>query len=214
MWERLNRMRRGFGAGVVLGILVTSLVTGGLGRNVVAQPNFPASNSLSDNPELSHLYDEDQADRKPGEGKPIDWTVVGPRDHVRESRVKDLYKSGALRTGKDYHRAAMVLQHARQPDDYLLAHEFCVAALAKGEREARWLAAATEDRFLMNIGRPQRFGTQYRSSGNEPVRLYEVSPEVTDSLRAELGVPPLAEARKRETSMNELVRGKKAAPKP
>jgi hypothetical protein len=214
MWERLIRKRREFGAGVVFGVLVTSLATGGFGRKVVAQPNVPASASSSDNPELSRLYDEDQADRKPGEGKAIDWSVVGPRDQRRESRVTDLYKAGALHTGKDYHRAAMVLQHAHRPDDYLLAHEFCVAALAKDEREARWLAAATEDRFLMNIGRPQRFGTQYRSSGNEPVRLYEVSPGVTDSLRAEFGVPSLAEARKRETMMNELMRGKKAAPKP
>jgi len=55
----------------------------------------------SGNPELSRLYDEDQADRKPGEGKPIDWSVVGPRDRHRESRVKALYESGALRTGKD-----------------------------------------------------------------------------------------------------------------
>jgi hypothetical protein len=175
---------------------------------VIAQPNVSC-----DNPELSRLYDEDQADRKPVQGKPIDWSFVGPRDRRRESRVKDLYKSGALHTGKDYHRAAMVLQHAHEPDDFLLAHEFCVAALAKGEREARWLAAATEDRFLMNIGRPQRFGTQYRSSGDGPVRLYEVGPGVMDSLRGEFSVPTLAEARKRETMMNELIRGKKPSPK-
>jgi len=181
---------------------------------VIAQPNVAAPPAPSDNPELSRLYDEDQADRKPGEGKPIDWSVVGPRDRHRESRVKALYESGALRTGKDYYRAAMVLQHAHQPEDFLLADEFCVAALAKGEREARWLAAATEDRFLMNIGRPQRFGTQYRSSDGGPVRLYEVSPGVTDSLRGEFGVPTLAEARKREPMMNELIRGKKPSPKP
>ena len=64
--------------------------------------------------------------------------------------------------------APMVLQHASRPEDYLLAHEFCVVALAKGEKSARWLAAATEDRFLMNLKRPQRFGTQYFSSGPEP----------------------------------------------
>jgi hypothetical protein len=62
----------------------------------------------------------------------------------------------------------------------------------------------------MNLGRPQRFGTQYRSSGtNDPVRLYKVEPGVTDELRRELGVPTLAEARKREAQMNELMKGKK-----
>lgn len=72
----------------------------------------------------------------------------------------------------------MVLQHASRPEDYLLAHEFCVVALAKGEKSARWLAAATEDRFLMNLKRPQRFGTQYFSSGSDQLtKLHEVAPK-------------------------------------
>jgi hypothetical protein len=59
----------------------------------------------------------------------------------------------------------------------LLAHEFCVVAIMKGknDRETAWLAASAEDRFLMNIGRPQRFGTQFRSEGTEPLRLYTVA---------------------------------------
>jgi hypothetical protein len=64
----------------------------------------------------------------------------------------------------------------------------------------------------MNIGRPQRFGTQYRSSGpDQPVRMYEVGPGVTDALRREMNVPSLAEARKREAMMEEMVKGKKPA---
>ena len=209
------RKRWEFGAGVVFGVLATSLMTAALGRTVTAQQNAPVPPSPSDNPELVRLYDEDQADRTPGIGKPINWLVVTLRDCLRETRVKAIYKTGALHTGKDYQKAAMVLQHAHQPEDFLLAHEFCVAALAKGERNARWLAAATEDRFLMNIGRPQRFGTQYRSSSTDrPVRLYEVGPGVTDSLRGEFGVPTLAEAREREAMMDEVVRGKKQLKKP
>ncbi len=101
----------------------------------------------------------------------------------------------------------MVLQHASRPEDYLLAHEFCVVALAKGEKSARWLAAATEDRFLMNLKRPQRFGTQYFSSGSDQLtKLHEVAPEVTDALRQELGVPTLAEAHRREAEMNKPVK--------
>jgi hypothetical protein len=104
----------------------------------------------------------------------------------------------------------MVLQHASQPDDFLLAHEFCVVAISKGEERAKWLAAATEDRYLMNVKRPQRFGTQYRSDKiGEPLRLYEVSPDVTDSLRRALNVPSLSEARKREAEINEMLKGKK-----
>jgi hypothetical protein len=68
----------------------------------------------------------------------------------------------------------------------------------------------------MNIGRPQRFGIQYRSTGpNARVRLYEVGPGVTDDLGRELGVPALEEARRRETEMNTVFKVKEpGSPKP
>jgi hypothetical protein len=195
---------------ITLGILTASVVAKGLG----GQDPRPAGQGSRagwdrDLTELATTYQEDQADRMPRGGKPVDWSVVAPRDRRREARVKALYQAGELRTGKDFYRAAMVLQHASQPEDYLLAHEFCAVALAKGEQSARWLAAATEDRFLMILGRPQRFGTQYRSVGPEQtVRLHEVDPGVTDALRRELGVPPLAEARQREAQMQKMVKGR------
>jgi hypothetical protein len=189
-------------AGIVLGMAVARSVGGGWSED-------PAPRDLD---ELARLYEEDQGDRRPPGGTPIDWSVVGPRDRRREARVKELYEAGSLHTGKDFYRAAMVLQHATRPEDFLLAHEFCLVALARGNPEARWLAAATEDRFLMNIGRPQRFGTQYRSAGpDRPVRLYQVDPGVNDALRRELAVPSIAEARRREAMMEEMVKGKKPA---
>jgi len=163
-----------------------------------------ANTAAKDGEELARLYREDQADRMPPPGQIIDWPAVLPRDRAREARVKELYRSGALQTGADYYHAAMILQHASAPEDYLLAHEFCVVALSKGERRALWLAAATEDRFLMRIGRPQRFGTQYQSEDEaKPVRLYRVDEGVTDGLRRAFGVPPIAEAVAREKAMNE-----------
>jgi hypothetical protein len=157
-----------------------------------------------DNEELARLYAEDQADRKPKEGQDIDWNVVLPRDRKREARVKALYEKGELRTGKDYYHAAMVLQHAAKPEDFLLAHELCIVAVAKGEKtDALWLAAASEDRFLMHLDRPQRFGTQYRGGPkNEPIRLYKVGTGVTDALRKEFHAPTLAEAKAREALFN------------
>jgi hypothetical protein len=197
-----------FLTGLVLGAMLSALAADGPGGRADARqpqetPGLDRENE--DNAELARLHDEDQADRRSEAGRPIeiDPSVLVPRDRARQARVKALYRSGAIRTGKDYRRAAMVLQHADSPEDHLLAHEFCVVALARGEDEARWLAAATEDRFLMNIGRPQRFGTQYRSIGqDDPLRLYEVGPGVTDGLRRELRVPSLEEARKREAEMN------------
>jgi len=149
----------------------------------------------TDNPELARMFQEDQDDRKPG-FHGIDWAMVKPRDDARLKRTRELYASGALLTGADWFHAALILQHSSEADDYLLAHEMCVAALAKGEMNAKSLAAAAEDRFLMRIGRNQRFGTQYVPA-DEPgkFRLAPTDSQVTDELRALLDTPSLAEAR-------------------
>ncbi|MEK6407374.1 MAG: hypothetical protein AABN34_10450 [Acidobacteriota bacterium] len=155
-----------------------------------------------DKEELARLFREDQADRTSKDGKPIDWKAVDARDKTREKRVKELYANNQLRTGADYYHVAMVLQHASAPEDYLLAHELCVVAISKGDERAKWLAAASEDRFLMELGRPQRFATQFRSVGNSPMRLYQTDQGVTDGLRMALNVPTLAQAKEREARMN------------
>ncbi|MGH9765149.1 MAG: hypothetical protein ACREDR_13130 [Blastocatellia bacterium] len=140
-----------------------------------------------DNEALTKLFQEDQADRTPDN---IDWSVVGPRDEAREARAKELYFGNMLGTASDYYHIAMILQHANSPDDYMLAHELCVAAIIKGSEDAKWLAAASEDRFLMSLDRPQRFGTQYQSKGpSEDFRLYKMEPGVTDAVRGIMNVP-------------------------
>ncbi len=172
-------------------------------RSVAAQSSAQAI--IKDNEKLARLYREDQSDRTAPEGKPIDWSVVGPRDRAREARIKQLYQKDSLQTGADYYHAAMILQHAQAPEDFLLAHEFCIIAISKGDKRALWLAAASEDRFLMNIGRPQRFATQYRSDdGKSPVRLYTVDPNVTDGLRRAFNALFLADAKAHEKMMNKM----------
>jgi hypothetical protein len=74
--------------------------------------------------------------------------------------------------------------------------------LGKNDIESSSLAAAAEDRFLMNIGRPQRFGTQYSGEGYGPLRLYRVDGGVTDQVRRVMGEPSLAQAKAREVEFN------------
>lgn len=175
-------------------------------------PGVPASPSEDAGAELARLFEEDQSDRKRAEGKEIDWPAVTARDEARLARVKELLAAGRFSTAADYYHGAMVLQHGAEPEDYLLAHELCVVAIGKGEERAKWLAAASQDRYLMKIGRPQRFGTQYRPEGPDSVwRLYEVDPSVSDEMRKAFNVPPLAVAKEREAAMNERFRPK---PKP
>ena len=66
-----------------------------------------------------------------------------------------------VQTGQDFKHAAFVFQHGSIPDDFLTAHILAVTGISKGNAKARWIAAATLDRYLQKIGQPQVFGTQY-----------------------------------------------------
>lgn len=190
---------------LVLNLLVlTAILVHPSAILLLASAQSASTSATKDNPELARMMDEDQADRTPDDAKSIDWKIVGPRDAARLKRVKELYAQNKLQTGADYYHAAMILQHGDVAEDYLLAHEFCVVAISKGDKRAKWLAAASEDRFLMNIDRPQRFATQFRCDGppNCEYHLYKLDPGVTDELRKGLDVPSLAEAKAREARMN------------
>jgi hypothetical protein len=186
------------------------------GAAEILPPSPPKANE-----ELSQLFRDDQADRTPQNGVPIDWRVVSKRDEARLKRVKELYAANELKTGGDYFHAGMILQHGDTSEDYLLCHELCVAAVAKGSSDpkswfssAKWLAAASEDRFLLSIGRPQRFGTQSTSEGDGPVILDKVEDGVTDTLRKDFGVPPLSEAKAKVASRNENAKKQNQASDP
>lgn len=156
------------------------------------------------NPELEKLYTEDQADRAPEMGK-VDWSVVGKRDEERRKRVLEIMSQGGAKEAADYVHAAMVLQHGQAPEDFEHANQWCLKA---GELDpdypgARWLAAAAKDRYLMNLGKPQLYGTQFKKDPTGgPWYLYQVDPTVTDEERAKWDVPPIARAKARVDALN------------
>ena len=132
---------------------------------------FSASAMAADTPahnsELEQIYDADQRDREGPVGKPYDAARVTPRDVARRKRVRELIEQERLKTGIDFERAAMVFQHGDSPDDFLLAHVLAMTAVGKGNLEARWLSAATLDRFLRYAGQPQIFGTSFSATIKE-----------------------------------------------
>ena len=171
---------------------------------LTVQARSDTPQSPKDNQELKGLCDQDQSDRTSQKEKSIDWAFLDPRDKGRLKRVKELYTQNLLKTANDYDCAATVLQHGHVPEEFLLAHEFWVVAISMGknDRETLSMAAASEDRFLMNIGRPQRFGTQLRSVENGPIMLYPVDGGVTDELRRLMGGHSLAEIKAHTAEMN------------
>jgi len=149
------------------------------------------------NQELRMLYEQDQADRQ-GEFHPD----ILERDRKRRQRVEELLATEAIQTAEDYFHAALVFQHGEQLEDYWKAHELAKKAAEMGHATGRWLAAAAYDRWLMNQGKPQKYGTQYTSRDGGLFTLWEVDPSTTDEERAEWNVPPLAEALRRTEEIN------------
>ena len=151
--------------------------------------------TLMDNTKLTELYTVDQSAR---EAKNIDWSRLSAEDEQRRSEVRRMLDTGEVRTGADYLHAAMVYQHGQSPDDYLLAHVLAMDAISLGNKDARWLAAATLDRYLRSIWQPQIYGTQFASPAGQPVTQHQtMHPSmVSDSMRAAVCVAPLAEQQK------------------
>ncbi len=76
--------------------------------------------------------------------------------------------------------------------NFELANQLAERAIELGEDDARWLYAATLDRYLTSQGKPQKYGTQYQNVDGKWV-LLPVDPATTDEERAEYRVPPLQE---------------------
>jgi hypothetical protein len=156
------------------------------------EPNRLYTLADSDNPnvEMKVIYDDDQRVRmqQKADGKDLSRT-----DAERREQVRKLLASGALHTGKDYAEAAVVFQHGDSPSDYLLAHTLAMVAVSKGDSTAIWIASATLDRFLQEIGQKQIFGTQY-FRGQEHGWTQEPYDRslISDALRQQLAVPSQA----------------------
>ena len=158
----------------------------------------------SSNPALRALKAQDQAARS---GDAIDWKKVTEQDTVRRAEVAKMLAIGSLMTSEDYYNAALIYQHGQRPENIRMAFSLSTIAiqLDPENKQAKWLSAASWDRILMQLDKPQWYGTQFRKAQTpgSQFELYKVDETaVTDEERKALGVPTLAEARARAQSMN------------
>jgi hypothetical protein len=163
----------------------------------------PAFSAAPTNSRLAELRDADQADRSTGRDN-IDWSVVSVRDAARRSEVRKLLADGQLRTSTDYLAAALIFQHGDGVDDIRLAHSLATIAhdLNPESRNATFMVAASWDRLMMRLKRPQWYATQFVKQGERWV-LYDIDESVvTDEERKRMGGRTLAEARVLAQSMN------------
>lgn len=121
--------------------------------------------------------------------------VLRQRDRERKEKAMELIETGGLISGLDYHHASLILQHGETTEDYKLAHELAEKAVNLGDETAKWLYAATFDRWLLSSGKSQRYGTQFKQnkSGEWELAL-PIDPSITDEERIKYNVPPLSKA--------------------
>ncbi|RZJ18367.1 MAG: hypothetical protein EON91_05645 [Brevundimonas sp.] len=157
---------------------------------LVAAPAAAQDHDAS--PEVFALFQADQAAR--GAADVTNDALREAADTARRQQLRALVDRGALKTADDYLFASVVFQHGFG-DDILLAHALATVALARGKVEAAVMVASSLDRYLMDQGRPQIYGTQFMIPFNgEPVTQAPYVPDLlTDDMRRAVGVPSLAE---------------------
>jgi tetratricopeptide (TPR) repeat protein len=154
------------------------------------------------NAELREMFSADQKDREGGPDK-IDWSVVNGRDAARRDRVRQMAGAGQLKSPDDYFFAAMIFQHGEDEASYDQAYRYATHAVELDPSfvKARWLVAASKDRYHMSRGEPQLYGTQFKRIEGK-WWLWPVDLHITDAERAEWGVDPLDVSKKKLEKMN------------
>lgn len=182
-------------------LLLTATMILSLATPVLSQD----ANPVEDNPEMAAILAADQVVRQDLAavlaGGREGALIIHAADAVRRQDVRALLDAGALRTATDLYSAALVFQHGDTPEDYLMAHTLAVAALGEGSTRSPWLAAATLDRYLHIIGRPQIYGTQtMMRRGAEPTREPFDHALIPDGIRTVLGVSTRAAEEARQVA--------------
>lgn len=141
---------------------------------------------------IKDAYTKDQKDRTN-----INWdnseetTNLSNNDLKRRIYAKYLLENELLKTKHDYYYAAMIFHHSNDVSDLALAVSLSHLSMELGSLDGRWLYARSLDRFLLKIGRPQKFGTQFDKRNGKWV-LCKYDKTTTDKERKLYDVPSLA----------------------
>ena len=148
--------------------------------------------------ELARLFEEDQADRYGG----IRGDELRRRDAERRRRVDALLAADRIVEPADRHHAAIIYQHSTEAVDILKAHALASAAAFEGHEKARWLAAASLDRYLTYRDEKQFFGTQFEQDESGTWVPGQTDPALTPSLRQAFDLPSHEELEQRASEWN------------
>lgn len=149
---------------------------------------------ILNNREIADIFITDQQDRKSFRAGNITLEEMRLKDSKRRKIALELHKGGLLKTADDLESAAMIFQHGETASDYRLAFSLATLAAAKSEvpTETTWMMAATWDRLMLSLNRPQWYGTQFKkdASGKDVLQPIDVSAvDMAERLRLRIYLP-------------------------
>lgn len=124
---------------------------------MLALASSPAWASETDSSaRLGQLFAEDQAVRAAAATREVNWEVVNRADAKRREEILSLMQRGRVSTATDYYHAAMIYQHAKEPDELRLAYSLAwiSATLNPNNPRARSLADSLWERLTANAAPP------------------------------------------------------------
>ena len=148
--------------------------------------------------ELERLYQADQDDREGG----VRGEALQERDTARRQRVGELLAADLIVTPDARYHAEMLSTPSPAARDLLKAHALASAAAFAGHQKARWLAAASLDRFLEYTKQGQFFGTQFERDEAGRWQPGSVDDALVPSLRQSYELPSQEEQQRRADSFN------------
>lgn len=143
------------------------------------------------NEELIQMRKADQEDRILG-----CTPEVSRRDSLRQIRLYELLDSNLIKTANDHYAAGLLFHHGGDTSANLMAIKMLEKAFEMDTSmgKQKWLLAAATDRYLLNKGKAQIYGTQYsRDMKGNRILMDIDTTQVTDAERKEYGVSTLAE---------------------
>ena len=150
----------------------------------------------TDNLQLEEVFQEDQKDREKVYDAPEEIERLKERDRRRRKKVHMMMELGEVQTKRDLYHAAVVFQHGEVSEEFLISHRLAAMSAILGHRTARWLLAASLDRYLMSLGQSQVYGTQFEYNTAEGVYQLKLPIQETVMLAFDkemLGVPAVSE---------------------
>ena len=148
--------------------------------------------------ELQVIVKADQDDRQDWQNKTSDEMLeVVKRDEIRRKRVGEIFGEGCFSTAEDYAAAALVYQHGDTPDHFYQTFIWSKRGVELGDEKQKRMMALGIDRYLVNIGQKELFGSQASKPDYKPETCWciqKVERSFPDKLRKEIAGKNLTEA--------------------